>query len=147
AAEDDARSWGWRATAERPHPFSYRWEHVQQVVRNGLWLARQYEGADADVVLAACWLHDAKKAEKNHAARGAELALTLLAELDFPQQKAGRVAEAIGLHEGLYRPAADWSEASGEPFRAAPPLRPLEAAILWDADKLAKVGPISHFHF
>lgn len=147
AHQDEARHWGWDVSPERPYPFAYRWEHIQQVVRNGEWLAEQYPEADKDVVLASCWLHDVRKAEKNHAAQGALFARHLLRTLDFPQFKIPRVAQAITTHEGLFRPAEDWRESSNEPFRAAPPLRPLEAAILWDADKLSKVGPVSHFHF
>lgn len=147
AREDEARHWGTEAALEQVYPFSYRWEHVQQVVRNGEWLAEQYPEADAEVVIAACWLHDVRKVEKNHAERGALFARQLLRTLPFPQFKIPRVAQAISTHEGLFRPAEDWRESSNEPFRAAPPLRPLEAAILWDADKLSKVGPISHFHF
>jgi uncharacterized protein len=147
AREDEARHWGNTASSEESYPFSYRWEHVQQVARNGEWLAQQYPEADADVVMAACWLHDVRKVEKNHADRGAEFARHLLRTLDFPQFKIPRVAQAISIHEGLIRPADDWRDSFNEPFRAAPPLRPLEAAILWDADKLSKIGPISHFHF
>jgi uncharacterized protein len=147
AEEDEARHWGWTATPERPYPFSYRWEHVQQVVRNGLWLAAQYPEADREVVLAACWLHDVRKSEKNHAERGAEFARAFLRTVPFPEEKVIPVAEAITRHEGLYRAAKGWSEASQEPFRAAAPLLPIESALLWDADKLAKVGPISHFHY
>lgn len=147
AQEDEARHWGYEATSDKPYPFSYRWEHVQQVVRNGAWLSTQYPEADADVVIAACWLHDVRKVEKSHAEKGALFARQLLRTLDFPQFKIPRVAQAISIHEGLFRPADDWRDSSNEPFRAAPPLRPLEAAILWDADKLSKLGPISHFHF
>lgn len=147
AHQDEARHWGWEASPERPYPFAYRWEHIQQVVRNGEWLAAQYPEADNAVVLAACWLHDVRKAEKHHAERGAVFVEEFLPTIDFPPEKIPAVAHAIRVHEGLFRPAEGWTESSGNPFRAAPPLRPLEAAILWDADKLSKVGPISHFHF
>jgi uncharacterized protein len=150
AREDDARLWGWRATAERPFPFGYRLEHIQQVVRNGEWLSQQYPEADAEVVLAACWLHDVRKYEKKHAERGAAYARSFLPTVGFPRAKVEAVAHAITVHEGYYRPAnraLDRLAVLNEPFVAAPPMEPLEAALVWDADKLAKIGPISHLHF
>lgn len=107
--------------------FEQRWEHVQQVVRAAQWLARETE-ADAMIVEAAAWLHDIRKGEPKHADAAADVAPALLAQTDFPPQKVAAVAEAIRLHEGLTRPVG------------APPLQPLEAAVLWDADKLTKVG-------
>src|SRR5690606_18767438 len=60
--------------------------------------------------------------------RGAEEAERLLQASDFPQEKVNIVVDAIRQHEGMTRPAG------------APPLQPLEAAVLWDADKLSKLG-------
>ena len=147
ALTDDNRLWGWNATPDRPHPFAYRWEHVQQVVRHGRWLAEQYPEADAEVVVASCWLHDVRKYERDHAMAGAAFAATFLPTTGFPVEKVPMVVEAIQKHEGLFRPAEGWSETRKEPFRAAPPITPLEAAILWDADKLSKIGPVSNLHY
>jgi uncharacterized protein len=144
-AEDRRRVFG-SATTERLPAFAYRWEHVQQVVRNGRWLLTQVQ-ADAEVVMAACWLHDVKKGEPDHARQGAAFARTFLPTTDFPPEKIEAVAGAIALHEGLIRPAADWNRDAGTPFRAAPPLEPIEAALLWDADKLSKIGPLAFLHF
>ena len=44
---------------------------------------------------------------------------------DFPPDKVWAVAEVIAKHVGLVIPA---------------PVEPLEAAVLWDADKLTKIG-------
>ncbi len=134
------------ADGARLPAFAYRWEHVQQVAANGRWLLTQVE-ADAEVVLAACWLHDVRKEEPEHARRGAEFARAFLPESDFPPHKIEAVADAIAQHEGLMRPAAEWSKEAGEPFRPAPPLRPIEAGLLWDADKLSKVGPLAFLHY
>ena len=41
------------------------------------------------------------------------------------------MAEAIAQHEGLFRDSV---------------LEPLEAAVLWDADKLTKIGAIGQLH-
>ena len=108
-------------------PFDYRWEHVTQVVGLAQRLGRA-TGADADVVEAAAWLHDVRKGMPSHGQAGAAAAQELLADTDFPPEKIAAVAEAIRLHVGLYR-AAD-----------APPLEPPAAAVLWEADKLSKLG-------
>jgi len=117
----------WKAKDGKPLPFNYRWEHIQCVVGLALHLAAQ-TGADREVVEAAAWLHDVCKGEPNHGVAGARAARTLLSHTDFPAAKIDAVAQAIAVHVGLQRPPA------------APPLEPLEAAVLWDADKLSKLG-------
>jgi uncharacterized protein len=112
---------------EELQPFAYRWEHVQQVVQMALVLA-DLANADVEIVEAAAWLHDVHKGLPQHARAGADEALRFLPETDFPPEKVAAVAAAIAQHEGLTRPDN------------APPLSPLEAAILWDADKLTKIG-------
>ena len=112
-------------------PFNYRWEHVRAVVKLALWLARQLD-ADTDVVEAAAWLHDARKAEPEHAVAGAREARRILAETDFPLERIERVVDAIEKHEGLFRET---------------PVEPVEAAILWDADKLSKLGAMAFLHW
>lgn len=112
---------------EEPIPFNYRWEHVQRVVQVALWLAER-TGADPEVVEAAAWLHDIRKGEPNHGKIGAAEAEAFLQQADFPPEKIARVVDAIERHAGLTRPPG------------APPLEPLETAVLWDADKLTKLG-------
>lgn len=109
------------------NPFDYRGEHVQQVVQMALHLARLLD-ADREVVEAAAWLHDIRKMEKQHAAAGAAEAATFLPQTDFPAGKIDAVVDAIAQHEGFYRP------------EGSSPIAPLESAILWDADKLTKLG-------
>lgn len=140
---EDRRRWGVPPASDAAPPFAYRWEHVQAVVR----LARQLvaaEGGDADIVVAAAWLHDAQKQHPNHAQRGAAYAREILPRTDFPAAKIEAVAQAIAHHEGLWRPAPGWQES--HPFVAAPALEPREKAILWDADKLSKIGPTGLLH-
>ncbi|MBW7883581.1 MAG: HD domain-containing protein [Caldilineaceae bacterium] len=117
----------WKTVPEQVVPFHHRWEHVQAVVKLAVWLAAE-TGADAEVAEAAAWLHDVCKGEANHGVRGAERARQLLAGTDFPVSKVPYVADAIARHAGLYRKPG------------AAPLTPLETAVLWDADKLTKVG-------
>lgn len=117
----------WGLPADAPLPYRYRWEHVKDVVTNARLLARQL-GADEDACVAAAWLHDIRKLEAQHGRRGAAEAVRVLKNTDFPPHKIGTVDIAIRLHEGF---------SSG---RRNKPLEPLEAAILWDADKLTKLG-------
>lgn len=126
AALAEARSL-WAAHEDKPLPFSHRWEHVQEVVRLALWLCRVL-GADTEIVEAAAWLHDVCKQEPRHAEAGAAEAQRFLPQTDFPPAKRAAVVEAIREHEGFFR----------EP--GALPLDPLETAVLWDADKLSKLG-------
>ena len=130
AAEEEAlAAWqgvNWQLNGSEPIPFNHRWEHVQQVVKLALWLAAE-TGADVEIVEAAAWLHDVRKRERNHGARGAEAALAILPGTDYPPAKIGAVADAIRVHAGMTRKETD-------------PMQPLEAAVLWDADKLSKIG-------
>lgn len=117
-----------RAAKDGKNPdFNYRWEHVQTVVGLALHLA-ELTGADPAIVEAAAWLHDVCKGEPNHGQAGARTARIVLQQTDFPPDKVDGVVAAISQHVGLHRPDD------------APPLTPLEAAILWDADKLSKLG-------
>lgn len=125
-AEQEARTL-WHLDDAEPLPFDARFEHVAQVTALALRLGQALK-ADLDVVEAAGWLHDVRKQQPKHALAGAAAARTILAETDFPPEKVETVVEVISKHEGLYRPLD------------APPLEPLEAAILWDADKLSKLG-------
>ncbi len=125
-AQQEARA-VWQVGPNEPIPFNYRWEHVQEVVRLGLWLAKQ-TNADADIVEAAAWLHDVRKQQPRHGFAGAAAAEQILIATDFPPAKIAAVAEAIRQHVGLSRPVD------------AVPLQPVEVAVLWDADKLSKLG-------
>jgi uncharacterized protein len=112
--------------------FNYRWEHVVAVVAVALRLA-QMTGADEEIVEAAAWLHDiAKDKGHNHPRAGARYARNFLVKTDFPAEKIERVAQAIADHMGLWREN---------------PLLNLEAQVLWDADKLTKIGLTAAFHW
>jgi uncharacterized protein len=125
SAQQEARQL-WGLGEDAAIPFEHRWEHVQAVAGLALRLAAELN-ADGEVVEAAAWLHDVCKMQPNHAAAGARNAELFLEETDFPQEKIPAVASVIAQHEGLYREEAE-------------PLQPIEAAILWDADKLSKLG-------
>ena len=112
--------------------FNYRWEHVSAVVSLAMRLAA-LTGADGDVVEAAAWLHDiAKEAGRDHPAHGAAFARRFLPGTDFPAAKIDAVARTIEDHMGLWRDT---------------PLETLESQVLWDADKLSKIGLTAAIHW
>jgi len=114
----------WAEVGGVPVIFNYRWEHVRAVVRTAVRLAGAL-GADVEVVEAAAWLHDIRKGEPGHGRLAAEELPAILATTDFPAEKIDAVADAVRKHAGLIK---------------AERVEPLEAAVLWDADKLSKVG-------
>lgn len=122
----------WRFGSMDNASFNYRWEHVKSVVVLAKKLA-DLTGADEDVVVAAAWLHDIRKDTKEmHPQEGAKFAREFLPETSFPPEKIERVAQAIQDHMGLWRDE---------------PLTNLESQVLWDADKLAKIGLTAAFHW
>lgn len=113
--------------------FNYRWEHVTAVVTLALRLA-ELTGADAETVEAAAWLHDVCKFSdgERHPIAGAAYARDFLPTTDFPAGKIEAVAAAIADHMGLWREE---------------PLTVLESQVLWDADKLTKMGLTAAIHW
>ncbi len=135
AVGESREKWG-QAPGEKPR-FNYRLEHIKAVVAIARDLAHRL-GGDLEVVEAAAWLHDLSKSYDrwpegdSHGAAGAEEARRLLERTDFPRGKVALVCEAIAKHPGLCKEGS---------------IEPLEAAILWDADKLSKLGATSLVHF
>lgn len=120
-----------RYGVEKP-PFNYRWEHVLAVHKLALKLAH-LTGADEEIVEAAAWLHDIRKVSgDDHPRQGAAFARQFLPQTDFPPHKIEPVAQAIEEHMGLWRDE---------------PLHFLESQVLWDADKLAKLGLTAAVHW
>lgn len=112
--------------------FNYRWEHVEAVATLAMKLAEP-TGADVDVVEAAAWLHDVTKSDgESHAESGARYAARFLPQTDFPEEKIAAVVQAIAEHKGLWRDE---------------PLTDLASMILWDADKLSKLGVTAAIQF
>lgn len=127
-AEEEAS----RKSTSKDPAFLYRWEHVQAVVTTALKLA-DLTGADAEIVEASAWLHDVcKEAKDRHPQEGAKYARKHLPKTDFPKKKIEAVAQAIEDHMGLWRDK---------------PLKTLESQVLWDADKLTKIGVLVAFHW
>lgn len=117
-------------TAASPPYFNYRLEHIRQVERNAKRLLAQL-GGDSDVVLASVWIHDrfqTQFTDSNHAARAAEWSGENLSSYRFPADKVEMVCFTVAHHSDV--PGSIPPEAK-------------EARILWDADKLTKLGPSS----
>ena len=106
-------------------------EHVRRVVNNGKKILSG-ERADAEAVIAACWLHDCVVLPKNHPERtkasalAAEKAERFLKEAGFPAEKVNAVKHAIESHS----------------FSAGVPAETIEAKIVQDADRLDAIGAI-----
>ncbi len=118
-------------------PFNYRFEHTRSVVNTARYLQGR-EGGNYRVIIAAAWLHDIAKRfgmkdepGPHHGVLSAARAKEILSTLDFSTKELEQVHEAIEYHVGLF--------ADDVP-------RSLEADIIWDADKLTKVGAVSIGH-
>lgn len=117
-----------------PPYFNYRLEHVRQVERNATRLLGEV-GGDEDVVLAAVWIHDRFQPQfegADHPARAAAWAEESLSGRGFPAGKVAAVCHALAHH-------------SDDPGVIPPEAH--EARVLWDADKLAKVGSVEVVSF
>ena len=113
------------------YKFNYRAEHTRAVLAIGLGMGEKLQ-ADMDVLAAAILLHDVgrSRVNKGHGEVGAQMAQEILQNSEFPPEKIDRVKYAIAVHVG-------WDESIPET---------LEARILWDADKLSKLGAIHILH-
>lgn len=105
-------------------------EHIYRVLYTALDIAQTEPGADLDVLIAACLLHDIGRAEQLrdpslcHAQVGGEKAYRFLCRNGFDESFAGHVRACIRTHR----------------FRSDAPPQSLEAKILFDADKLDAAG-------
>lgn len=105
--------------------YNYRAEHTDLVFSIGVKMGKQLR-ADMDVLKAATLLHDIghSVANKGHGQLGAQIAGEILENTDFPKNKIDQVKYAIEVHVG---------------YNGSKP-NTLEACIVWDADKLSKLG-------
>ncbi|MFQ5833196.1 MAG: HD domain-containing protein [Candidatus Thorarchaeota archaeon] len=127
----------WREVQEESDSalYDYRFNHVNEVVNVAGHIARSV-GADTEVITLAGWLHDMAKPGmgnvKRHGEASAKMARNLLEEHGVDKQVVDRVCDTIRKHVGLVLDE---------------PVEPLEAQVLWDADKLVKLGVIGLIHF
>lgn len=107
-------------------------DHIYRVLFAALDIASTEPGADTDLLIAACLLHDVGRPEEAadpslcHARVGAEKAFCFLLDSDFPEDFAQKVRHCVAAHR----------------FRSDTPPESLEAKILFDADKLDVTGAI-----
>lgn len=105
-------------------------EHVYRVLYNALDIAKTTDGADLDILVCACLLHDIGRKEQfadpslDHAEVGGEKAYSFLIGHGFDKEFAEKVKACIVTHR----------------FRKSRPPESIEAKILFDADKLDVTG-------
>jgi len=108
--------------------YNYRYEHIRQVEREALRLL-EAEGGDAEILLAAVWIHDRYQPQyagpPDHGARAANWANENLEGFGFPAVKVPEVCYAVANHSNPPGSLAGQAQ---------------EARMLWDADKLTKIG-------
>ncbi len=111
---------------------SHDWEHTLRVFRlcEHIGVA---EKADMDTLLAAAFLHDIGRCFQDnsngeicHAKKGAQMAETLLKELEFSEAQKENIIHCIRAHR----------------FRDSHVPETVEAKVLFDADKLDAIGAV-----
>lgn len=128
----------------RPLTFDYRFEHTRTVATFALRLAPEL-GVHPPLAEIAAWLHDiakcwdpALKKEVNiqrreeHGLLGGQEAEEYLLGLGLPGEEAYQVRKAIAAHVGYVKD-----------YTITDPL----SALIWDADKLSKIGIAGTLHF
>ncbi|MDH4214072.1 MAG: HD domain-containing protein [Candidatus Thorarchaeota archaeon] len=110
--------------------YNYRGDHVEQVVGLAKHLASKLD-ADMEVIILAAWFHDFAKPGlggieiQHHGVASAELAKEYLTKNGYEIDIVEKVCDVIRKHVGLTLDR---------------PLEPIEAQILWEADKIHKLG-------
>jgi putative nucleotidyltransferase with HDIG domain len=106
----------------------YRWKHTLRVAQFGKLIAEN-EGANIEIIVTACLLHDIAWFDTNadnnrdHGRLGAEKARSLLGNLGFKQEQIANICYAVASHVDDDNPNT------------------LEARILSDADNVDRFGP------
>jgi len=108
-------------------PKSHDLNHFLEVREIATKLATEEKGANLEILQAAALLHDINRSdEKYHTFLSAAEAKLILPQFDFSEEEIEEICHAIRAH-------------SRSSLREEP--KSLEARILYDADKLAGVGP------
>ncbi|MHA1576989.1 MAG: HD domain-containing protein [Candidatus Thorarchaeota archaeon] len=124
--------WKKSASKQRLPLYNYRGDHVEQVVRLVKEIGPTTD-VDMDIVILAAWLHDLAKPGiegieiRHHGIASAELAEDWLAQAGYDAKTITQVADAVRKHVGL---------------KLDKSLEPIEAQVLWEADKILKLGII-----
>ena len=119
------------ATQTQKQPlYNYRLDHIEEVVVLAKHIASGLN-VDMDVIILSAWLHDLAKpgvggiSAQHHGIASADLAEEILAQENVDYEKILIVSDVIRKHVGL---------------TLEKPLEPLEAQIIWEADKILKLG-------
>jgi uncharacterized protein len=124
----------WKKAAENQKVplYNYRGDHIDEVVELAKHLA-EGTSADMEVITFAAWLHDLAKPgvggipAKHHGIVSAEMAEEILSKEKVDRDTIVKVSDVIRKHVGL---------------TLEKPLEPIEAQIIWEADKILKLGII-----
>lgn len=122
--------WKKSANKQRLPLYNYRGDHVEQVVSLVKDIGPTTD-ADMDILILAAWFHDLAKPGiegieiRHHGIVSAELAEDWLSQAGYDAKTIAQVADAVRKHVGL---------------KLEKPLEPIEAQVLWEADKIIKLG-------
>jgi HD superfamily phosphodiesterase len=117
--------------------YNYRGDHVEQVVRLAKHLA-EHTKSDMDVVILAAWFHYSAKpglggvSIQHHGVASAKVAEDWLLKNGVDPSIVKKVCDAIKKHVGLTLEKS---------------LEPIEAQVLWEADKIHKLGLVGLLHY
>jgi len=124
----------WRDAAEDQLVplYNYRLDHIEEVVELAKKIASDTD-ANLEVITLAAWLHDLAKPgvgglpAQHHGVVSAEMAKEILTIEKVDRAIIDQVVDVIEKHVGL---------------TIKEPLEPIEAQILWESDKIMKLGMI-----
>ena len=124
----------WKSSSEKQRAplYNYRGDHVQQVVNLAKYIGES-TNANMEILTLAAWFHDIAKPGiegieiTHHGEASAEIAGDWLAEAGYDLETSAQVANAVRNHVGL---------------KLKKSLEPIEAQVLWEADKILKLGLI-----
>jgi len=113
---------------------SHTMEHVMRVFRHADQIASVETNIDKEILETAVLLHDIARVKEDmdntgkidHALLGAEIAVSVLKELGYPEEKIKKIKHCIQTHR----------------YRSGYEPETMEAKILFDADKLDLLGAI-----
>ncbi len=105
---------------------NYRWRHTLRVSQWGKLIA-EAEGADVELVVAACLLHDIASFDvmpddNDHGRAGAEIARPLLNEIGYTPEQVENICTSVAEHVDVENPST------------------LEARVVTDADNVDRFG-------
>ena len=110
--------------------YNYRLDHVKQVVKLAKHIGPTTD-VDMEIVTLAAWFHDLAKPGlegieiRDHGIVSAELAEHWMIEKGYNHELIAKVSDVIRKHVGL---------------KLDKPLEPIEAQVLWESDKIMKLG-------